>query len=191
MKLPKLFLTLILIIGTLSLLSVPAFASSQLSVKGTAQIVSTGGLLLFDTNNSLVTVDSGTGDMTGFVWSEDLGWIDFDNNGNANAVKVDLNTGVVSGLAYVPNTGGLIDFTNYNSNTIINIATGDISGYAWSEDLGWIDFTGTTLSGSLLPLTQTGQNILPVIFTTSAFLISIGFLQIIRSKNQLHSNLKF
>ncbi|MEI7579423.1 MAG: hypothetical protein WCJ58_05305, partial [bacterium] len=95
-------------------------------------------------------------------WSDELGWVDFDNNRGLNPAKVNLTTGRISGLASTSNTDGVIDFTNYNSNATVNLTTGGISGYAWSEDLGWVDFSSARVAGSLLSLIQTGQNALPI-----------------------------
>lgn len=41
---------------------------------------------------------NGSGDLTGYAWSDNVGWIDFGHYGNA---KVDLNTGKMSGDALV------------------------------------------------------------------------------------------
>lgn len=156
----KLALTTLVVLVSVLLISKPVSAASQLAIQGIAEVVSTGGSLDFDQYNSNVTVDTATGDVSGYVWSTDLGWIDSDNNGNSNSVKIDLDDGKVSGLAYVVNTGGVIDFTNYNSNTVVDLSSGAISGYAWSEDLGWIDFSNVRISH---PLAMTGQNILPIL----------------------------
>ena len=47
----------------------------------------------------------------------------------------------VTGTAKVLNTANsYLDFTNYNSNVTINDATGNWSGYAFMEDVGWVAF---------------------------------------------------
>ena len=57
---------------------------------------------------------AGTGDnLSGWAWSENIGWISFNNT-----------------------TGG--GSVNYGVN--INPSTGKFSGYAWSENIGWIQF---------------------------------------------------
>ncbi len=134
------------------------FAAS-VSLKGTAEVVNTGNSLLFESNNSAVTVDTETGNLSGFVWSEDLGWIDFDNNSGANSAKINLETGVVSGLAYVVNTASIVDFTNFNSNVIVNLETGVFTGFAWSVELGWIDFSTVNTGGVKLVLDENFVNI--------------------------------
>ncbi len=59
-------------------------------------------------------VKAGTGDnVSGFAWSENIGWINFNNTSGGGAV-------------------------NYGVN--IDPATGNLSGFAWSENIGWISF---------------------------------------------------
>ena len=123
------------------------------SVTGQATVVDTDGTLNFSTNNSNVmlggTLVDGYLEMSGFVWSTDLGWIDFENSDGDGPVKVDYDTGAMSGTALVVDTEGELDFNSnpYNSNVVIDTATGEMSGFAWSTDLGWVDFgeTGVTV----------------------------------------------
>ncbi|MCF7835727.1 MAG: PKD domain-containing protein [Candidatus Marinimicrobia bacterium] len=51
--------------------------------------------------------------ISGYGWSENIGWISFNSNSDGGAI-------------------------NYGVN--INTSTGDLSGYAWSENIGWISF---------------------------------------------------
>lgn len=71
------------------------------------------------------------GSVTGWAWSENIGWISF-NSTNCDG-----------------NQDGLTDRINYSqcpvgqpiANYGINIALdGSITGYAWSENIGWINF---------------------------------------------------
>lgn len=168
-----------IVIGILFSIPISVSASNQISINGTATVISTGGTFDFDEYNSNVIVDSDTGDLSGYVWSQDLGWIDFDNNGNPNPASVDLVTGKVSGLAYAENTTGIIDFTNFHSNTIVDLGRGGISGYAWSHDLGWIDFENVQISGPLSQLPETGRKILflliIIIFSVSLLITKKAF----------------
>lgn len=66
----------------------------------------------------------------GFAWSENIGWISF-------------NDDVVDG-APAPDPG---DTTNKEYGVGINIATGEMSGYAWSENIGWISFNAADVEG--------------------------------------------
>lgn len=120
------------------------------AIIGQASILNSGANLIFDsdTYNSNVTISDPDPDnsnlrtLTGYAWSEDLGWVDFGNTENGGPVTVDYDTGALSGRAYVLNTGGFIDFSgdDFNANVVIDPSTGAWSGYGWSNDLGWINF---------------------------------------------------
>lgn len=119
----------------------------SVSVTGTASSENTGNNLDFTNYNSSVTIDGATGNFSGYGWSEDLGWIAFGTADNSEGpVQVNLTTGAVTGKAKVINTDHYLDFTNYNSNVAISTTTGSWSGYGWSEDLGWLDFTSVSVS---------------------------------------------
>ncbi len=119
-------------------------------VTGQATVLNSGANLIFDsdTYNANVTIsdpdseNSNLRTLTGYAWSEDLGWVDFNDTENGGPITVDYDTGVLSGRAYVLNTGGFIDFSgdDFNANVAINTTTGAWSGYGWSSDLGWINF---------------------------------------------------
>lgn len=164
-------LLLVFLFCGVGMIGFPAIAfASTLALQGTAEVLGTGNTFDFDGYNSDVTVDSATGDLSGHVWSEDLGWVDFANNGEADAVKVNLTTGKLSGHAYTSNTGTHLHFTNYHSDAEVDLATGGISGYAWSDDLGWVDFSTAEVSGGLLPLQDTGQNVLPLMLMSGGLM---------------------
>lgn len=127
------------------LILAPVVYAASIALQGKAVSVNTGGFIDFDNYNSNVSVDSNTGNFTGYVFSEDVGWILFDN------VNVDVGTGVVTGTATAVETGANIDFSQYNSNVKINLSTNEFTGFAFSEDIGWINFasTGVSLTSSL------------------------------------------
>ena len=123
----------------------------ELAVTGRATS-SNGGDLIFNSSpyHSNVTINNITKDFDGYVWSEDLGWIAFgsgDDNPNG-PVHVDQVSGKVTGLAKVMSTGEAIDFnaSPNGSNVIIN-TSGVFSGFAWSADIGWINFNGVNVPG--------------------------------------------
>jgi len=61
------------------------------------------------------------------------------SSGVALATAVSL-----TGKAKVLNTNNsYLDFTNYSSNVTMDDVTGNFSGYAFLEDLGWVDFGST------------------------------------------------
>ncbi len=64
---------------------------------------------------------AGVGDaLSGYAWSENIGWISF-NCTNEN--------------------------TCATSNYGVNVLDGNFSGYAWSENIGWISFNSADVSG--------------------------------------------
>lgn len=72
-----------------------------------------------------------------YAWSESVGWIKFDSG--VGAVNV-TNTGI-TGHAYNDNIGWIV------LDGVANDGNGTLSGYAWSESVGYIDFNDVTISG--------------------------------------------
>jgi LysM repeat protein len=133
---------------------VPTVYAASISVSGKAKVLNTGNSYLnFTLYNSNVKVDDGTGVFSGYAWLEDMGWVAFGTADNTDGpVTLNLTTGAVTGKAKVLNTGGFLYFTTNNSNVTVALSTGAFSGYVWSEDVGWIDFTDTGVSSaSFLP----------------------------------------
>src|SRR3989344_2612393 len=124
--------------------------AAGISVTGKAKILNTNNSYLDFTNyNSNVTGDDGSGNFSGYAFLEDMGWVAFGTTDNSlGPVNLNLTTGAVTGKAKVLNTGAYLDFTNYNSNVTVALATGVFSGYVFSEDMGWIDFSDTGVSSS-------------------------------------------
>lgn len=142
MSLKKVVLTLFL--GVLVLAqSAGVVLAAAVSVTGKAKVLNTDNSYLDFTNyNSNTTVDNVTGNFSGYVFLEDVGWVAFGTTDNSlGPVSVNLTSGVVAGKAKLLNTGAYLDFTNYGSNVTFDIATGIFSGYVFSEDMGWLIFT--------------------------------------------------
>ena len=138
---------------------VPTVYAATLSVNGKAKVLNTNNSYLdFTLYNSNVKVDDGTGVFSGYAWLEDMGWVAFGTADNADGpVTLNLTTGAVTGKAKVLNTDGFLYFTTNNSNVTVALSTGVFSGYVWSEDVGWIDFTDTGVSSaSFLPTAPSG-----------------------------------
>ncbi len=76
--------------------------------------------------------------LTGWAWSENIGWISFNcyNDYNGDGILENHCTG-----AGYP--------SNYGVN--LNLSTKIFSGYAWSENVGWITFNESELSGCPQP----------------------------------------
>ena len=131
------------------LASVQTIWAATLSVTGKAKVLNTDAYLDFDANGSNVMISSTTGDFSGYVFSDDVGWIAFGTTDNAEGpVNINTTTGVVTGKAKVLNTGAYLDFGANNSDVSATIPQGVFSGYVFSDDVGWINFGDTGVSTS-------------------------------------------
>jgi hypothetical protein len=141
------------VLATLMVLTGPAHKTyanglaAPVSDSSEATILNTTKKIYFDsgaTYHANVAIDNYTRQMSGYAWSEDMGWIDFgsDSDNSLGPVVAD-KTGHLTGRAKAIN-GGYIDFGTNSANVVITTPGGDFSGYAWSEDLGWIDFAGVS-----------------------------------------------
>jgi hypothetical protein len=128
-----------------------------------------------------INVPSGTGDISGYAWSENIGWISFNAadlagcpQGSCKSEKVAGNN--LKGWARIlsiktafatGNSGGWqgwISLSGPQYGVKIN-ADNTLSGFAWSDELGWIDFSKASYKETSLlevkpdPLTlQSGNN---------------------------------
>ncbi len=90
-----------------------------------------------NTPDSSQIVRAGTGDnVSGWAWSDNIGWISF-NSINCDGDGDGLSDGLTADCPVVgtpiPNYGVNIDLKT----------TGDFSGFAWSDNIGWISFNRT------------------------------------------------
>lgn len=118
----------------------PASATAQpLADDANGQVVTTGSSLIMASSptGSNLTVDRVGRTVSGYVWSTDLGWVNF------SAGLTVGNDGRVSGLTSDAGGAPVFDFntTPHNASVTIN-ANNQLEGYAWSQDLGWIHFDG-------------------------------------------------
>lgn len=109
-----------------------------------------------------VNVDA-EGDFSGYAWSDVIGWINFNNNDCGSAPALDFDTGDVTGWAkamldytgggsdysFANGWNGCIELSGTNHETGVTDGSGGVTyipedqkfvGYAWSDDIGWIDF---------------------------------------------------
>ena len=98
-------------------------------------------------SNYGVNIDS-LGNFSGFAWSENIGWIQFDPVGPYPAspnysAKMDTATGAVTGWARALSYGGGWDGWLKLDGVSINKTTGNFTGFAWGSDvMGWVSFAG-------------------------------------------------
>jgi hypothetical protein len=94
-----------------------------------------GGVLFM---NPLFVIASGN--ITGYAWSENIGWINFGiTNGDAT-----VEDAVLTGYAWNENTGRIN--LNPDNGGVTNNWLGTLSGYAWGEGVGWINFSGVIIN---------------------------------------------
>lgn len=73
-----------------------------------------------------------------YAWSESIGWINFDSD----AGNVSVSNTAITGHAYNDNTGWIL------LDGVSNDGNGNLSGYAWSESVGYIDFSNVTIESN-------------------------------------------
>ncbi|MBA3047481.1 fibronectin type III domain-containing protein [Patescibacteria group bacterium] len=107
-----------------------------------AILASSAGFFIFKFNKDIDIVRAGVGDnVSGFAWNSNVGWISF----NSTDCDTDSN-GFIDTDAMVLGCGGdnAADIAfDYGVN--IDPATGNFSGYAWSNNAGWISFAESEL----------------------------------------------
>ena len=146
----------ILMILSAARLTYAADGTIPISHTSLATIANTGEKIYFDsvTHGSNVSIDNYSRAMSGYGWSTDLGWINFGSGiDNPSGPVVADKDGKLSGKAKALNAG-YIDFNTAPAGSNVVITAGNFAGHAWSEDLGWIDFSGVSAPGynpDLLP----------------------------------------
>jgi hypothetical protein len=82
---------------------------------------------------------------TGFAWGENIGWIE---SGDLNVTDTNITGNMYSGNI------GWISFSCENTDSCGDVEygvvndSGDISGFAWGENTGWIDMSGVVIDSN-------------------------------------------
>ena len=114
-----------------------------------AKIESDGSLINFGyfTTNSDKNITVTNSELTGYMWSENIGWVSLNCSNNSSCgssnFKVSNTTGgVLSGYAWGENSGWVNfgPFNNSSAQTVTIDSSGNFDGYAWSQNFGWIQF---------------------------------------------------
>ena len=106
-------------------------------------LLAVGFYVFYLGEKEFVPVQAGAGqNVQGWIWSENIGWIslnssncDPDNDGQSNGA-----TGCPSTGSAVPNYGVSI----YRPSNWSDAEAGKFSGWAWSENIGWVTFDRAT-----------------------------------------------
>lgn len=114
-------------------------ASSTVPVTGYATVLSTGEKIDFDSaSGANVTIDNYTRQMAGYAWSEDIGWVSFGGVDNPDGP---VRAGADGKLGLKAKTLNASDLDFGGSGSGVTAGGNAFDGYAWSDDLGWIDFS--------------------------------------------------
>jgi hypothetical protein len=141
------FLAVVVVVALVSNTLKQAYATNLVPVTGYANVDDTGNYIYFNSDGANVEISNWNHQLSGYAWSTDLGWIDFGNDTNNPSGPVTVNSsGQLSGEAEVLNDSSYVNFSSTYADAQVN-SSGVFSGYAWSTDLGWINFSGVTASG--------------------------------------------
>ena len=91
-----------------------------------------------------VLASSSVGAVSGYAWSDQIGWVNF---GTAYG-NVQVEDYVMTGYAWNENTGRINLNPATNSWGVRNNGNGNLSGYAWDEGTGKINFSGVTIDAN-------------------------------------------
>jgi len=110
--------------------------------------------------SSFALASTTDGAISGYAWSDKIGWINF---GTTNG-DVRITDTAITGYAWNENTGRInLDPTE---SGVKNNSSGTLSGKAWAEGTGWIDFTGVTVNSSgVFAGTAVGDNDADIYFS--------------------------
>lgn len=135
------------------------------SSPGTKYLDCPGGQPITQSTSYGVVIPDDNTNVTGYAWSENLGWIDFNPAGPYPSTTPNYNYSVKRNGDYlegwarivsIPQAGtnaggwqGWIKMRGSNYGVQISKMSNDQSTYAWSDELGWIDFKQAQLAGIL------------------------------------------
>ncbi len=113
-------------------------------------------------SSSFVSASTTDGAVSGYAWSDKIGWVNF----GTTYGDVHITDSAITGYAWNENTGR-INLSPAKSG-VTNNAQGTLSGYAWSEGTGWINFSGVTVNSSgIFAGTAAGDNGVNIYFSCS------------------------
>lgn len=139
----KIFLLVILAVFSIFLYK-EARAGSTDNVRGWTWSENVGWISLNDNSSSTsyLSWSLSTGIMSGFAWSDNIGWVSF-NCDDVNVCSVanqfcSVDADCPGGQTCVNTRDGCALISDYKVS--INTTSGELSGYAWSDAIGWLSF---------------------------------------------------
>jgi hypothetical protein len=137
---------------------------------GAGNTTGLGWISLNNTNTSGATsygvnIPSSGGSLSGYAWSENVGWINF--SGASRSGNTIIGSATIQGIAdeaAAGNSGGwqgqislsgtAQDGSPYGVSIDTTKTPNQLSGYGWSDELGWIDFS----RASIVPCVPSGTS---------------------------------
>lgn len=97
-----------------------------------------------------VDVPPTDGDLSGYAWSPYVGWISFEGEGCSSGDPRRTGNSIMGG-AQILSLAGNAGNTGYDGciDLDLTINDGNVTGYSWSDDLGWVWFGGWLPSAEL------------------------------------------
>jgi hypothetical protein len=114
---------------TVSPTQLSGYASSSVGSLSLDCGTSPSGNICSSGNGFYKVANDGNGDLSGWAWNDDVGWISF-YWGDASSTYPAVGSTTVACASYGPSYCGVR----------ISPSTGIFSGWAWNDTIGWIDF---------------------------------------------------
>lgn len=96
-----------------------------------------------------VFASAATGNVSGYAWGENLGWVNF----GCAQCSAELTDSAMTGYAW-SDVAGWINFAPTHGG-VTHDGNGTLGGTAWSERLGWISFSGALVNTATGRITGT------------------------------------
>lgn len=82
-----------------------------------------------------------------YAWNDVIGWVDFYTTNNVNVSSTQLTGYASSSMGFIAldcATSPSGDICTTSDFKVLKDGSGNLSGYAWNDNIGWLSFSGTT-----------------------------------------------
>ncbi|MCL5016248.1 MAG: hypothetical protein M1312_01380 [Patescibacteria group bacterium] len=86
-----------------------------------------------------------------WAWNDNIGWVDFYSTGNVNVSGTGISgyaSSTMGDVALDCNTSPNGYICNNSNFQVVNDGNGNLAGWAWNDNIGWISFCGNNSGGS-------------------------------------------
>ncbi|HUY69532.1 MAG TPA: hypothetical protein VMU70_00695 [Candidatus Tyrphobacter sp.] len=90
-----------------------------------------------------------------YAWNDNIGWVDFYSTGNVEVTSTGLSGYATStnGYGYIAldchtTPGSPSNICSTSNFQVVNDGSGNLAGWAWNDQFGWISFCGNASGGS-------------------------------------------